>query len=110
MLTLPKLIQIERNKKAEVALVDKTRTWLEKDSADRSGIHASDLLDPRKAFYDKTQPKQALSARLVGNFIVGKLLHILFLSALHSKDGVDWKSDAGSTIDKSLCISVTPDW
>jgi hypothetical protein len=110
MLTLPKLIQIDRNKKAEAGLVNKTRDWLEKDSKDRAGIHASDLLDPRKAYYDKTQPKSPLSDRLVGLFFVGKVLHVFFLSALMDKVGVDWKSDGGSTIDKKLGISYSPDW
>jgi len=110
MLALPALIQIDRNKKAEVGLVDKTRAWLEKDSSDRKGIHASDLLDPRKAYYDKTQTKVPLSERLVGLFFVGKVLHAFFLSALTGEDGVNWKSDGGSTIDKTLGISYSPDW
>jgi hypothetical protein len=95
---------------AEGKLVDKTRAWLEKDSKDRAGIHASDLLDPRKAYYDKTQPKSPLSSRLVGLFFVGKVLHAFFLSALTGEDGVNWKSDGGSTVDKELGFSYSPDW
>jgi hypothetical protein len=110
MLTLPKLIQIERNKKAEGNLVNKTRVWLEKDSQDRTGIHASDLLDPRKAYYDAIQPKSPLAERLVGLFFVGKVLHAFFLSALTGEKGVNWSSDGGSTVDKTLGISYSPDW
>jgi hypothetical protein len=110
MLVLPKSLDILRNKKAEVNLVRKTRAWLEKDSKDRTGIHASDLLDPRKAYYDKTQPKTPLSDRLVGLFFVGKVLHAFFLSALTGENGVNWKSDSGSTFDKKLGFSYSPDW
>jgi hypothetical protein len=110
MLTLPKSLEIIRNKTAEANLVEKTRTWLEADSKDRSGIHASDLLDPRKAYFDKTQPKQPLSERMVGLFFVGKVLHVFFLSALHGTTGADWKSDGGSTVSKKLGFSFSPDW
>jgi hypothetical protein len=110
MLTLPRSLTAVRNMLAEGKLVDKTRAWLEKDSKDRAGIHASDLLDPRKAYYDKTQPKSPLSSRLVGLFFVGKVLHAFFLSALTGEDGVNWKSDGGSTVDKELGFSYSPDW
>jgi hypothetical protein len=100
---------VERNKKAETNLIEKSRKWLEKDSKDRKGIHASDLLDPRKAYYDKINP-QPLSNRMVGLFFVGKVLHAFFLSALTGEDGVNWKSDGGSTVDKELGFSYSPDW
>ena len=108
MLTLPKLT-ITRNEKAEQGLIDKTRTWLEKDSKDRKGIHASDLLDPRKSYFDKLNP-QPITNRMAGHFFVGKTLHAFFLSALHGEDGVNWKSDGGSFTDKTLGISYSPDW
>ncbi|MGH9910302.1 MAG: hypothetical protein ACRD32_06640 [Nitrososphaerales archaeon] len=100
---------MDRNKKAEENLINKSRLWLEKDSKDRTGIHASDLLDPRKAYYDKVNP-QPLSNRMVGLFFVGKVLHAFFLSALTGETGVNWKSDGGSTIDKELGFSYSPDW
>lgn len=109
MLTLPKSLTVERNKKAEGNLIDKSRIWLEKDSKDRTGIHASDLLDPRKAYYDKVRP-QPLSNRMVGLFFVGKVLHAFFLSALTGETGTNWKSDGGSTVDKELGFSYSPDW
>ena len=109
MLTLPTSLTVDRNKTAEANLIEKSRKWLEKDSKDRKGIHASDLLDPRKAYYDKINP-QPLSNRLVGLFFVGKVLHAFFLSALTGEDGVNWKSDGGSTVDKELGFSYSPDW
>ena len=109
MLTLPTSLTVDRNKTAEANLIEKSRKWLEKDSKDRKGIHASDLLDPRKAYYDKINP-QPLSDRMVGLFFVGKVLHAFFLSALTGEDGVNWKSDGGSTVDKELGFSYSPDW
>lgn len=109
MLKLPSSLTVERNKQAEANLIKKTRLWLEKDSKDRTGIHASDLLDPRKAYYDKINP-QPLSDRLVGLFFVGKVLHAFFLSALTGETGVNWKSDGGSTVDSELGFSYSPDW
>lgn len=109
MLKLPQSLTVDRNKKAEENLINKSRLWLEKDSKDRTGIHASDLLDPRKAYYDKVNP-QPLSNRMVGLFFVGKVLHAFFLSALTGETGVNWKSDGGSTIDKELGFSYSPDW
>lgn len=109
MLTLPVSLTVERNLQAEEKLVEKTRLWLEKDSHDRTGIHASDLLDPRKAYYDKIRP-QPLSNRMVGLFFVGKVLHAFFLSALAGETGTNWKSDGGSTVDAELGFSYSPDW
>lgn len=109
MLKLPPSLTVDRNKNAEAKLIDKSRKWLEKDSKDRKGIHASDLLDPRKAYYDKINP-QPLSNRMVGLFFVGKVLHAFFLSALRGEEGVNWKSDGGSIVDKELGFSFSPDW
>lgn len=109
MLKLPTSLTVTRNKKAEEKLVEKTRQWLIKDSSERKGVHASDLLDPRKAYYDRVNP-QPLSNRMVGLFVVGKVLHAFFLSALAGETGTNWKSDGGSTIDKELGISFSPDW
>jgi len=109
MLTLPKSLKVDRNTKAESKLVKRVKDWLERDSKDRKGIHASDLLDPRKAYYDKTNP-QPMTARMVGLFFVGKVLHSFLLSALLGEKGTNWKSDGGSTIDKELGISYSPDW
>lgn len=111
MLTLPKNLKegVTRNKKAEASLIQKTREWLEHDSKDRTGIHASDLLDPRKAYFDKRYP-QKLTDRLVGTFFVGKTLHAFFLSAFTGAKGTDWKTDGGSHENKKLGITWSADW
>lgn len=108
MLKLPKL-SIERSEHAEEKLTDKTREWLEKQNHERTGIHASDLLDPRKAYWDRKH-KTVLSRRAVGLFFTGKVLHAFFLSALAGKKGTDWSTDEGSTFDKELGIYYSPDY
>ena len=108
MLTLPPSLQITRNTKAERRLIDKTRTWLTSQERDPR-IHASDLLDPRKAYWDRLHP-QTLSDKLVGLFFVGKVLHAFFISALNGEKGTNWESDAGSVFDKTLKICWSNDW
>ena len=110
MLTLPKNLKdnVTRDKKYEQGLIEKTRAWLVNDSKDRKGIHASDLLDPRKAYFDKRYP-QDLSDRMVGTFFVGKTLHAFFLSALQGKKGTDWSTDSGSNEDTELGITWSAD-
>jgi hypothetical protein len=109
MLILPKSLNIERNKEAEAGLIEKTRKWLEHDSKDRTGIHASDLLDPRQAYFNKRYP-HPLSDRMVGTFFVGKTLHAFFLSAFTGATGTDWKTDGGSHENKELGITWSADW
>lgn len=110
-LILPKSLNIERSEKAEAALVEESRKWLEKDSKERTGIHASDLLNPRKAYWERKNPKkQPLSRRQVGLFFVGKVLHAFFLSALNGEDGTNWKSDTGSKFSDDLEIFWSNDW
>lgn len=108
MLKLPSSLEVERDFKYEKKLLEKTRAWLVNDSKERKGIHASDLLDPRKAYYDKLYPSP-LSDRMVGTFFVGKTLHAFFLSALKDRKGTDWSTDSGSNEDKELGITWSAD-
>jgi hypothetical protein len=110
MLTLPKL-SIERNKDAEDALVEKTKQWLEAEGTERDPrIHASDLLDPRKAYWNR-QHKEAMTPRMVGNFFVGKVLHAFFSTTMNDGKGLSLKdTDVGGTWDKELGISFSNDW
>lgn len=110
MLTLPKL-DIERNEDAEDALVETTKTWLADEGKERDPrIHASDLLDPRKAYWNR-QHKEELDARMTGNFFVGKVLHAFFSTAMNKKKGLSLvDTDVGGTWDKSLGISFSNDW
>ena len=108
MLTLPKSLRIVRSEKQEQKLVEQTRAWLKNDHRDPR-IHASDLLDPRKAYWDRQHPVEP-STRMVGHFFVGKVLQAFFLSALNGEKGVNWASDAGSVWDKDLGIMWSNDW
>lgn len=109
MLKQPKL-DIVRSEDAEDMLTDKTKDWLEAQNKERDPrIHASDLLDPRKAYWNR-QHKEVMTKKMVGNFFVGKVLHAFYLSALHKAEGVDWKSDEGGNFDKELGITFSPDW
>jgi hypothetical protein len=110
VLIVPKSIDIERNEDAEDALVDKTKAWLEKGNAERDPrIHASDLLDPRKAYWNRKH-KEVMTPKMVGNFFVGKTLHAFFLTALKGKKGIDWSTDTGGHWDKELGITYSQDF
>jgi hypothetical protein len=109
MLTLPESIVIKRNKSVEGKLIEKARAWVTKD-ARSNGVHASELLDPRQAYWKRTNPKE-LSDRLVNTFLVGKVLHAFVVNAV---DGVKTTSidetDIGSQTSKELGIEYSPDF
>jgi len=74
MLRLPRLT-IVRNEFQEVRLAEKARAWIESENHERpTGIHASDLLDPRLAYWKAIHPKP-LSERSIWFFVIGKILH-----------------------------------
>lgn len=78
MIRLPQL-DITRDELEEVKLYQEIRTWLEKSDTKRSDeIHATDLIDPRIAYWRRKAPKE-LSERQVWFFSVGKILHNLIL-------------------------------
>lgn len=110
MLQLPKL-EIERNLDAEDALVEKTKVWLAAEGKERdTRIHASDLLDPRKAYWN-TQHKEPVTKKMAGNFFVGKVLHAFWQTAMNDDTGLSLKdTDVGGTWDKELGISFSNDW
>ncbi len=107
MLTLPKSLGITRSTKSEQALVDKTRRWLEQDDR-KSGVHASDLLDPRMAYF-RTKYPAPIPDRLVNMFVVGKIAHAIVLSAVDGAPGLNPESDEGSVWSKELEIWYSPD-
>jgi len=110
MLNLPKL-QIERHLDAEDALVETTKEWLKGEGKERDPrIHASDLLDPRKAYWNR-QHEEEVTPKMTGNFMVGKVLHAFFSTAMNGKKGLSLKdTDVGGTWDESLGISFSNDW
>lgn len=107
MLKLPESLTIERSPKTEQALLDRSRKWLEQDER-KPGVHASDLMDPRIAFFKRKHPAP-ISDRLVNMFLVGKIGHIIVLSAVDGADGLNMESDEGSSWSEDLEIWYSPD-
>lgn len=107
MLTIPEALEIARSKASEQVLLDRCRAWLEREER-KPGLHASDLLDPRMAYFKRKYPVP-LSDRLVYIFLVGKLAHALVLSAVDGKNGFDFDSDEGSVWDEELGIWYSAD-
>lgn len=109
MLQLPKL-EIVRHEDAEDGMVEKTKTWLEHEGKERDPrIHASDLLDPRKAYWNR-QKKEPFTKAMAGNFMVGKVLHAFFATLMNKKKGLSLEdTDVGGTFDKELGISYSND-
>lgn len=104
MLWLPN-ITIERNEMAEVKLTQRVKAYLEKEDESRTpGIHASDLLDPRKAYWSWAVP-QELTERQTWMFMIGKVLHSLVL--VSCLDGELGTTDAGTR--QELGVSFSPD-
>lgn len=100
MIVLPPLT-IERDDRAEVELFLAVKTWLERDQR-LEGIHASDLLDPRQAYWSFVEPKE-MTERQVWLYAIGKVLHMLVIAAM--KGGL--ASDEGTR--SELGILFSPD-
>lgn len=89
----------------EVRLFLKTKEWLAREDKLRDpGIHASDLLDTRYAYWNKKLPKEP-TERMVWFFSIGKILHMLVLSAFTGES--EGKTDSGSH--RILDIAFSPD-
>ena len=101
MIQLPVELEITRDEIREVSVYESMRQRLAKDDATRqAGIHASDLLDLRQAYFRWLDPKP-LSERQVYFFIIGKTLHNIVL------DETPGASDAGTL--EELGILFSPD-
>lgn len=110
MLTLPKF-EIERDHDAEKAMVKKTIKWLKGESSKRDPrIHASDLLDPRKAYWNR-QHEEVMDDRMAGNFMTGKVLHAFFNTLMSGGVGLSIEeTDDGGNWDEDLGITFSPDF
>lgn len=108
MLTLPASLEYSRNTDVEQNVLNAMRAWLEAEER-TPGVHASDLLDPLLSYWRKIHPLP-LTDRLVGMFVVGKVLHVLLINGLGGAKSVDWKSDQGSKKSKKLKISYSVDY
>ncbi len=92
MLPLPKGLDIERDLDEEKDLLLRARDYLER--RERVGIHASDLIDERLAFWKKVDPRP-LPDRLVNMFIVGMVAHAI-IEVVKGAEGDYTKSDGGT--------------
>ena len=105
MIQLPPL-SITRDERQEVLLLQKARAWLEEgDRLREPGIHASDLLDPRLAYWQWADPKP-LSERKVWLFLIGRVLHGFVVQAM---DPEQEKTATDSGAHEELGILYSPD-
>ena len=106
-ISIPDSVKLKRNKTAEKLLLDKSREWLDKQER-TDGWHASDILNPRKAFFQRLL-NTPTEDRKIPIFLVGKVLHAFVLGAM--AEGVDLgKTDEGSSFSQELGIWYSPDW
>jgi hypothetical protein len=87
-------------------LVAKARAWIEGEER-TPGLHASDFLDTRMAYWQRHIPK-GISDKLVNIFLVGKVLHAIVLGGVGGSIDVH-ASDSGSLHSDILGISYSPD-
>lgn len=107
MLALPESLNIERSMKSEAALLERGRKWLAQDER-KEGLHASDLMDPRQAYFKHTDPR-GIQDRLVNVFLVGKIGHVIVLSTVDQVKGLNVTSDEGSEWSDELGIWFSAD-
>lgn len=107
MLELPDSLEITRSTKAEKALLDLGKKWLGQDER-KEGLHASDLMDPRQAFFKHTNPLP-IQDRLVNIFLVGKIGHVIVLSTVDKAKGLNLTSDEGSEWSEEIGIWFSAD-
>lgn len=100
MIPIPASLTIARDKQAEAALFEKFAQVL--GAGERSGIHASDCLDPRMTYWRKVKPLPN-TPRDIMFFIIGQVLHEIILK--HDTG----KMDLGSTTHPDLGIVYSPD-
>jgi hypothetical protein len=105
MVSLPKSLVVTRSRAKERVLNEQMRAWVE--GAERApGVHASDILDPRLAYWRRKQPRP-LPARLVWMFATGRILHELWYSARRGLRHL--VSDGGPRRSEDLGITFSPD-
>jgi hypothetical protein len=108
LIQLPESLKVQRNKSSERMLLDKARDYVTQDER-TPGIHASDLLDERQAFWKHVDP-QPLTDRLTVTFLVGRVLHAFVLGAVDDRrsDDIGYTGDA-SLVSSQLGLSYSPD-
>ena len=102
MLALPKGLEITRNYEEEKRLLEKGREYL--DRGEREGIHATDITDPRLAFFKRLHPEQ-LPDRLINMFLVGQALHAIILCVMAGEKDYTRPPDGGTRYFEGLQYS-----
>lgn len=106
MIGIPKSVEVARDSRAEEALLLKARSWVETER--QEGIHASDILDPLLAYWNRRNPVP-LSDRLANIFFVGKILHSFVLGIVDGNVIDLTKTDEGTKFSEELGIWYSQD-
>jgi len=96
-------VEILRSKKAEAAVLQKVKAWLTKRPRSTTGWHVSDLLYPRKAYFQKIDP-QPISDKQAGYFIAGIGHHSVVEAILGPKKHGE-RADAGEFTKHGILFS-----
>jgi len=108
MIELPESLKLQRDLRDEHKLLKAAKDWLTKEER-TAGIHASDLLDLRQAFYLHVDPR-GLSERETTLFLVGKVLHSFVLGTADGKEPDISRTDEGSVYSERLGLWYSLDW
>lgn len=92
MIELPAGLKVERNETVETQLLASARVYVEKGGRP-PGVHATDILDPLRAYWQTVAPKP-LTDREVMLFFPGKMLHALVLGG-ESDEGARYSEEIG---------------
>lgn len=104
---LPQSLTVERDRELEDEI--QRRVLAEVSGGHRApGLHASDLLDPRQAYYRHTDPKP-LTDRLANIFGIGRIGHSWFESLLDGNEVDLKKTDTGGKWDDEIGITYSVD-
>jgi len=109
MIELPQNIRVTRNPQDEHDLVQKAKNWLQSEER-APGIHASELLDLRRAYFQRVDPKP-MDDRSALVFLVGKVLHSFILGAQDGRTAASGLGPSGedSQVSSELGITFSPD-
>ena len=106
MLVIPESVRMTRDKRREAAWLKKARATITAGDKDRkAGLHASDLLDPRVAYWSRKKKREP-DERTIFFFLIGRVLHEI---EVKFRTGKEEASDEGSHFDKELGIWYSPD-
>ena len=107
MIEYPPSLVVEARKEKEAELYESARKWIA--GGERAeGIHASDLLMPRKGYWRHKDP-QPLAEREIGLFLVGRVLHSFVLHERGETQPDLNSTDEGSCYDEELRLWYSPD-